>query len=566
MVRPVPPPEAADDYAHKLKMIVLLVLAVVLLFACLLFLPLLELPGAARSTIDIVLQSTGQADYSAEKRSLLLPEISLDIIAAVIGDESSEGDRLVRLATLTAWLSTPVPTMTPRPTRLVIAPGRPTAHPPRSTPADTAGSPTHTPGLTPSASFSPTPAASATAEIAGTTVYEPTQAAATSQPSRTPQHSTVTATVAKTITRTPAPTPTNTSTNTPTLTPTNTPTPTSTNTPTPTSTPTPTNTPTPTSTNTSTPTSTPTPTNTPTPTPANTPTATSGSPPGMHVGDLNGSSTLLVDRWIAYVTVHVHDQSENPLSGVEVSGSWTEMGSGTGSSKSECTTNAAGSCQVFTDELQFSISSTSFTIKNNGLKLTGYQYIDSDNHDPDGCETSACNSLTVPLPLAPPVQRRAGQTPSITGGPYHPALPASPAPPTSHATPTAPPALPYTPSATPPAGPAPSQTGKAAGSCTPTPGPLPSASQTAAPKAARTPAPLPKPTAPSLAPIAPSSTPAASASPVGGATQVINPQPGLPAKTFCCRMIRRLAAITSRLAAGRRELTFLPGLPGRAPP
>jgi hypothetical protein len=141
----------------------------------------------------------------------------------------------------------------------------------------------------------------------------------------------------------------------------------------PTPTPTPTNTPGPTST----PTTTPTPTNTPgptnTPTPTNTPPAT-----GIHVGDLDGQGAPgSGNRWIARVTITVHNAAHAPVSGVTVRGSWSNGASG----NSSCKTNASGVCTLSKNKLTQSIASVRFTV--NTLTKGSQTYNSAANHDVD---------------------------------------------------------------------------------------------------------------------------------------------------------------------------------------
>jgi len=122
----------------------------------------------------------------------------------------------------------------------------------------------------------------------------------------------------------------------------------------------------------------------PTPTPGPTatatatavPTATATTPPAgtMHVGALSGSSAPSgTSRWRATVTITVHDQNHNPLSGVTVTGAWSAGASGS----SSCTTGAAGTCTV-SKTLNNARPSVTFTVTN--LVKTGYTYQSSANH------------------------------------------------------------------------------------------------------------------------------------------------------------------------------------------
>lgn len=118
-----------------------------------------------------------------------------------------------------------------------------------------------------------------------------------------------------------------------------------------------------------------TPTNTPTPTPSATPVGGQS----LHVGDLDGSSTLgSRGRWNATVSILVHDASENPVVGATVSGSW----SGGISGSDNCTTDAAGRCSITKTSIKSNLSGVMFAITNVVQGSSVYQ--PADNHDPDG--------------------------------------------------------------------------------------------------------------------------------------------------------------------------------------
>ena len=158
-------------------------------------------------------------------------------------------------------------------------------------------------------------------------------------------------------------------------------------TPTPTTTPTPAPTATPTST--PTPTDTPTPTATPTPEPTATPTPTPGAGGSVHVGDLDG----LVkgkSNWQVIVTVAVHDGGDALVENATVSGTWTDWGKG---SKTECTTDASGTCEVKSGKLN-GVLDTTFSV-DNVSHATLSTYNAGANHDPDIPVDSDGTSITV---------------------------------------------------------------------------------------------------------------------------------------------------------------------------
>ncbi len=120
-----------------------------------------------------------------------------------------------------------------------------------------------------------------------------------------------------------------------------------------------------------------------TPSPTSTavpPTPTPTSPPSgksLHVGDLDGSASGKLS-WIASVRVLVHDAGHNPVANVTVRGTW----SGGASGSTQCVTNSSGTCSLSTGSLRSKVTSVTFTVSS--LKRTGYSYVSSANHDPDG--------------------------------------------------------------------------------------------------------------------------------------------------------------------------------------
>jgi serine protease AprX len=110
--------------------------------------------------------------------------------------------------------------------------------------------------------------------------------------------------------------------------------------------------------------------------------------PPMHVGDLDRSAALKKGgSWTATVTIAVHDGSHAPVSGVVVSGSWSDGTTG------QCTTNASGACSL-TKSLGKRVSSVTFTVTS--LSRSGYVYQASANHDPDGDSTGTAITVTRP--------------------------------------------------------------------------------------------------------------------------------------------------------------------------
>jgi len=128
------------------------------------------------------------------------------------------------------------------------------------------------------------------------------------------------------------------------------------------------------------PTATPAPTATPiNPTATPAPTATPSNGTTMHVGDLDGSSSLgSRSRWDATVTILVHDAGERPVSGATVNGAWSNGASGSGS----CVTDGSGACSITVSGIKSSVSSVDFTVS--GVSHASLTYQPSANHDPDG--------------------------------------------------------------------------------------------------------------------------------------------------------------------------------------
>jgi hypothetical protein len=101
-------------------------------------------------------------------------------------------------------------------------------------------------------------------------------------------------------------------------------------------------------------------------------------PPPIHVGDLDGSSSAgRGNRWNATVTVTVHGADEEPVSGANVSGSWSGGTSGSGS----CSTDGSGRCTITRNNIR---NAASVTFGVDGVTATGAGYDADANHDPDG--------------------------------------------------------------------------------------------------------------------------------------------------------------------------------------
>jgi hypothetical protein len=108
------------------------------------------------------------------------------------------------------------------------------------------------------------------------------------------------------------------------------------------------------------------------------------------VGDLDGSTVSQGNRWHATVSITIHNNSEAPVAGATVNGSWSNGSSGS----SSCVTNASGQCTVTKNNLRSNTPSVMFTVTN--VTAAGNTYNASANHDPDG--DSNGTSITVLQP------------------------------------------------------------------------------------------------------------------------------------------------------------------------
>jgi len=112
----------------------------------------------------------------------------------------------------------------------------------------------------------------------------------------------------------------------------------------------------------------------------------------VHVGDLDGDGVKMArGNWRAEVTITVHDGGEGLVDGATVSGTWTQNGTVVG--KYSCVTGDSGSgqCKIDSDQLPSKSGKATFTV--DGVTYSGYEYVDADNHDPDG--DSDGTSITV---------------------------------------------------------------------------------------------------------------------------------------------------------------------------
>ncbi len=104
---------------------------------------------------------------------------------------------------------------------------------------------------------------------------------------------------------------------------------------------------------------------------------------GVHVGDLDGESLNQGSTWVAEVTVHVHDENEQPVNGLLVQGTWS---GGLGAASCE---TAGGQCAVLSEPMPKRIGSATFSVTD----ISGGTYIAGANHDPE--DDSDGSSITV---------------------------------------------------------------------------------------------------------------------------------------------------------------------------
>jgi hypothetical protein len=114
----------------------------------------------------------------------------------------------------------------------------------------------------------------------------------------------------------------------------------------------------------------------------------------MHVGDLDGSSAPASNRnkWIATVTVTVHDEICDPIDGITVGGTWSNGTSGGGS----CTTDNAGQCSIAKNNLRSNVNSVMFSVDSLTDNRGTYRYDSGVNHDPDGDFIPPDISIVIP--------------------------------------------------------------------------------------------------------------------------------------------------------------------------
>ena len=118
-----------------------------------------------------------------------------------------------------------------------------------------------------------------------------------------------------------------------------------------------------------------------------------GTATGMHIGDLDGSTTRSANSWSATVTVTVHDVNHNPTNGATVKGVWSVSGL----NSNTCTTGelgGTGTCIMLFPSLSLSTPAVTFRIQK--VTKSGQSYNPFDNHDVDGGTNGT--GIRVPRP------------------------------------------------------------------------------------------------------------------------------------------------------------------------
>ena len=121
-------------------------------------------------------------------------------------------------------------------------------------------------------------------------------------------------------------------------------------------------------------------------------TVTTGPPTLLHVGDLDGKTTINTStRYTISITVTVHDGNHAPVSGVTVTGNW----SGATTGGVSCKTTTAGTCVLSKGNILRGSGIVTLTMAGLALSPIGV-YVPGSNHDPDGDSDGTVISLVGP--------------------------------------------------------------------------------------------------------------------------------------------------------------------------
>ena len=121
-------------------------------------------------------------------------------------------------------------------------------------------------------------------------------------------------------------------------------------------------------------------------------TVTTTAPVLLHVGDLDGKTTVnTTTRYTINITVTVHNGTEGLVSGVTVTANWS--GGTTGGVS--CKTTAAGTCVLSKGNILRSAGPVTLTIAGLALSPTGV-YVPGANHDPEADSNGTVIVLPAP--------------------------------------------------------------------------------------------------------------------------------------------------------------------------
>jgi subtilisin family serine protease len=121
-------------------------------------------------------------------------------------------------------------------------------------------------------------------------------------------------------------------------------------------------------------------------------TVTTTAPVLLHVGDLDGTTTVnTTTRYTINITVTVHNGTEGLVSGVTVTANWS--GGTTGGVS--CKTTAAGTCVLSKGNILRSAGPVTLTIAGLALSPTGV-YVPGANHDPEADSNGTVIVLPAP--------------------------------------------------------------------------------------------------------------------------------------------------------------------------
>ena len=121
-------------------------------------------------------------------------------------------------------------------------------------------------------------------------------------------------------------------------------------------------------------------------------TVTTNAPVLLHVGDLDGKTTVnSTTRYTINITVTVHSATEGLVSGVTVTGNWS--GGTTGGVS--CKTTAAGTCVLAKGNILRTAGPVTLTIAGLALSPIGV-YVPSANHDPEADSNGTVIVITAP--------------------------------------------------------------------------------------------------------------------------------------------------------------------------